>query len=99
MRLGSSVQEAVRYKISPSLKAESMPLSGKFELKGAAAFSTASATRGNSITLFRNVSIARVFFSVAEYPALRDLYDKLEVRDQEVLVLTKVSSTPATGGN
>jgi hypothetical protein len=96
MRLGSYVQDAVRYKVPTSFSIESPPAADAQILKSDASFDTSSKVAGNSITLFRDVAIARVMFSTADYPQLRDFYKKLEARDQETLVLTR-NQAAATG--
>jgi hypothetical protein len=100
LHTGSFTQDAVRYQLSPGLAVESAPAPDKGELRGSAIFNTSSTADRNAITLFRNVSLARIVYTHTEYPELRSFYQKLEAKDQESLVLTKLdTSTKPAGSN
>ena len=102
MRYPSFVQDAVRFKLPASIAVESAPTPEKAQLQNSAAFNTSSMKAGNAITLYRNVTIGKTFFSPADYPELRIFYGKLEAKDQETLVLTRAqpaSVSAAPTGN
>ncbi len=92
MQYPSFVQDAVRFKLPPTLVVESAPTASKEVMKALAAFQVNSVSVGNSITLYRNLQVGTPVFAPSEYPDLRSFYTKLEAKDQETVVLTR----PAT---
>lgn len=92
------VQDAVRFKLPPTVLVESAPSPAQASLKGMAVFNTLSKTGDHSITMYRNATVARILFTPAEYPDLRTFYDKLEAKDQETLVLTHAPAIASSGG-
>ena len=96
----SMTQDAVRLKLPDSLTIESAPEPEKASLAQIAAYSMSSKKSGNSITVYRDVSIGSPLFFPKEYPDLRAFYGKLETRDQDTLVLTRAgaSASAQVGG-
>ncbi len=91
----SQTQDAVRYKLPANLTIESVPDPDRATMAQLAMFQTDSKKSGNSVTLFRNVTIGSPVFYSKEYPDLRAFYSKLETRDQDTLVLTRATTTAA----
>lgn len=83
----SFVQDAVRFKLPATMTVESAPKEDAAIVPGSIGFTASSKQSGSSITMFRNVTIAKHIFLTKEYPDLRGFYGKLETRDQEPLVL------------
>jgi hypothetical protein len=91
------VQDAVRYKLPPSLVIESSPAADQIQLKNAAVFTTSAKTAGNSVTLFRNFTRGKVTYPASEYADVREFYSKVQAKDQESLVLTRPAVAPTPG--
>jgi hypothetical protein len=96
MQYPSFVQDAVRFKLPPTLVVESAPTASKEMMKSLAAFQVNSVSAANSITLYRNLQLGTPVFTPSEYPDLRSFYTKLEAKDQETVVLTRPANK--TGG-
>ena len=94
-------QDAVRIKYPGSLAVEAAPAKEAEKLGEVAAFTFSSTTAADSITMFRDVIIARTFFQPKDYADLRTFYGKLESKQQEPLILTHAADTakPSAGGN
>ena len=92
MRYPDVVQDAVRVTYPASLTVESAPAADASKMANVAAYSFSSKPGTNSVTLFRNVTIGKTFFSPAEYPDLRAFYDKLDAKQGETLVLTRADA-------
>jgi hypothetical protein len=102
MHFPSQIQDAVRYTLPSSMAIESAPTESKASIPNSAIFNTSSKTAGNSITVFRNLTVGKTLFASASYGDLRDFYTKVETKDQEPLVLTRSGAAPkpdADGGN
>ena len=101
MRYGSLVQDAVRYTIPAGMKIESAPGAQRLDIKGEAAFNSSSKQDAKTVTLLRDIAMAHVIFTVAEYPLLRGFYKGVEARDQESVIFTRdtASAEKATSGN
>ena len=94
------IQDAVRFKYPSSLTVESAPGADAGKMGNFAAYSFSSKPGDNAITLFRNLTVGKTFFSPEEYPELRAFYGKLDARQGETLVLTRSEAAGAkpTGG-
>jgi len=88
------VQDAMRIKLPPSIKIESMPTPDKQQLQQFALFNLSSESGPDSVTVRRNLVLAEFLFTAKEYPELRSFYNKMETKDQENIVLT-ASPAPA----
>jgi hypothetical protein len=82
------VQDAVRIKLPPSIKIESVPAADKQQLQTFASYNLASESTPDSVTVRRNFALGEFLFETKEYPELRSFYSKLETKDQESIVLT-----------
>jgi hypothetical protein len=89
------VQDAMRIKLPPSIKIESMPTPDKQQLQQFALFNLSSESGPDSVTVRRNLVLAEFVFMPKEYADLRSFYSKMETKDQENIVLT-ASPAPAT---
>lgn len=98
LHYASYVQDAVRYTLPPSFAIESVPNADKEFYLQEAGFTTSSKRAGNSVTFFRNVSMAKVLVIPAEYPEFRTFYNKLESRGQDAMVLTHAAPGAVAGG-
>ncbi len=67
----SVIQDAVRFKLPEGIVIESAPAPDNGSLKGVAGFATSSKEAANSVTLYRNVTVAKTFFMPDDYPDLR----------------------------
>ncbi len=99
MHYPSVIQDAVRFKLPGGIVIESAPAADNGTLKGFAGFTTSSKTASNSVTLYRNVTVAKTFFMPDDYADLRGFYSKLEAKDQETLILTHAGAAAASGEN
>ncbi len=96
------VQDAVRFKLPASITIESAPPGDKGVITGSAAYTTSTKLAADSITLYRNVTIANTIYLPTEYPDLKNFYGKLEAKDKETLVLTRaplVATKAGSGSN
>lgn len=98
LHYASYVQDAVRYTLPPSFAIESVPNADKEFYLHEAGFTTSSKRAGNSVTFFRNVSMAKVLVIPAEYPEFRTFYNKLESRGQDAMVLAHAAPGAVAGG-
>ena len=92
MKYPSAIQDAVRFKLPPTLVIESVPVETKETLKTSASFSTSVKRGPDSITLYRNMLNGRTMYGSEEYADLRAFYGKAEAADQSSLVLTRASA-------
>jgi hypothetical protein len=97
MHYTSLTQDAVRIKYPATLQVESVPKDGEVMMPNSMAFDAKSKLGTQSVTSFRNLSVARYLFTPEEYTALRSFYGKLETRDQEPLVLVRATTTAGAG--
>jgi transglutaminase-like putative cysteine protease len=102
MHYADQVQDAVRYKYPAGIVVESAPAADEVVMKNSAVFSVRNQQAENSITLYRNLTIGKVYFSPEEYPDLHAFYAKVDGKLQDTLVLTHDAASaakPASGGN
>jgi hypothetical protein len=95
MHYNTYTQDAVRFKLPPTMVIESAPKDDQATMPNAAGFTSHSIQTPTSITTFRNVTIAKNIFYITDYPELRTFYGKMETRDQEPLVLVRAPATTA----
>jgi hypothetical protein len=81
-------QDAVRVKLPPSIKIESVPTKDEEQFQKFALYTLSSESTPNSVTVRRNFSIGEILFMPKEYPELRAFYNKFESKDQENVILT-----------
>ncbi len=93
MHYPSYVQDAVRITYPASLTIESAPAPESSKLANSAAYSTTNKQGRGSVTLYRDVEIAKAMYLPADYPDLRGFYNKLENKDQEPVVLIRATGT------
>ena len=101
MHFPEVVQDAVRYSYPASLTVESSPAGDLGKMANVAAYSFSDKPVGNTITLYRNLTIGKTYFLPEEYPELRAFYGKLDAKQGESLVLTRADASAAkpAGGN
>jgi hypothetical protein len=102
MHYADQVQDAVRYKYPAGIVVESAPAADEVVMKNSAVFSVRNQQAESSITLYRNLTIGKVYFSPEEYPDLHAFYAKVDGKLQDTLVLTHDAASaakPASGGN
>ena len=99
MQYPEITQDAVRITYPAAFAVESAPAPSLEKYSNAAAFSFSSKTAPNAITLFRNLTIGKVYFTPAEYTELKAFYGKLDTAQSESLVLTRTPAATAGGGN
>ena len=88
MHYPEQVQDAVRLKLPASLAIESAPAADSVLVKNVGLFSVSNKQTANSVTLFRNVTTAQVFYMPDEYGALKGFFSKLDAKQSEPLILT-----------
>jgi transglutaminase-like putative cysteine protease len=101
MHYADQVQDAVRYKYPAGIVVESAPAADEVVMKNSAVFSVRNQQAESSITLYRNLTIGKVYFSPEEYPDLHAFYAKVDGKLQDTLVLTHDAASaakPASGG-
>jgi len=81
-------QDAVRFKLPDGIAVESAPETESGKMENLAVFELKSVKTANSVTSFRNLSVADAIFLAKEYDDLKGFYGKLETKDQETIVLT-----------
>ena len=95
-------QDAVRFRLPPTLAIESAPVAADLHLQKLALFNLTAQTTANSITVRRNEALGQTIFLPTEYSTLRKFRQTVESADQESVVLkpvagsTSASSTAAT---
>jgi transglutaminase-like putative cysteine protease len=102
MHYADQVQDAVRYKYPAGIVVESAPAADEVVMKNSAVFSVRNQQAESSITLYRNLTIGKVYFSPEEYPDLHAFYAKVDGKLQDTLVLTHDAASaakPVSGGN
>ena len=95
-----AVQDVTRISFTDSLAIESSPVDQQVPLGDAnkntvAMYTMKTETTPTSVTVRREVDLAKTFFKLEEYPDLRTFFNKYETNDQEQVVL-KVSPQAAS---
>jgi hypothetical protein len=88
-------QDAVRFKLPDGIAVESAPEPESGKMENLAVFEVKSVKSANSVTSFRNLSVADPIFLPKEYDDLKSFYGKLETKDQETIVLTHTAPASA----
>jgi hypothetical protein len=91
MHYPSYFQDAVRIKYPPTMAIESAPQTETDKMQNFILYTTSSKQAPGSITTYRNMQMGNVLYEVKEYPELRAFYGKLETKDQEPVILTRVA--------
>jgi len=81
-------QDAVRFKLPEGIAVESAPEPQVEKWQQLGVFDVKSVKAANSVTSYRNITVAQPIFLPAEYGDLKNFYGKLETKDQETIVLT-----------
>ncbi len=89
LHFASYTQDAVRWKLPASLVVESAPETEHGMMKQIAQYEFNARKGPNTITTFRNLTLASPFFMPAEYDELRTFYTKIDNKDQESIILTR----------
>ena len=87
----------MRVTFPASLSLESVPATEQLPFQKDAVYSIKVESTANSVTVYRNLLIGDIVFTLEQYPELRNFYSKFETKDQEPFVL-KAGAT-AAGGN
>ena len=95
MHYSSISKDAVRYKFPESMTVESVPEPTKQLVQTMGMFETFSRRTPNTVTTYRNVTIASPIYGAKEYVELKGFYGKLETKDQETLILTHSATAAA----
>ena len=99
MHFPQVIQDAVRFTYPASETVESAPPEVIEKMNGVMAFTTSAKQVPGAITLYRNYTLGKTFFTPQEYGDLRVFYGKLESKQAESVVLTHApavaSSSPA----
>ncbi len=101
MEYANTIQDEVTYHVPDSFSVESAPPDTSIPWAGRALFSMKSEATGNSITMHRTLVRGFTLLPAADYPTLRDFYQKIATADNQQLVLKAAPPAPAksTGGN
>lgn len=86
-----SMRDAVRWTFPSTYTLETAPAKSSVAFQKRAVHSMDNKTVGNSITTFRNLSMADFYFAPKEYPELRTFSSKFESADHESVVLKAVA--------
>jgi hypothetical protein len=98
MRYASYYQDAVRYKLPPSMVVESAPTATREEMPKTALYTASVAKDAKSITLYRNLTMGAIYIKPEQYADLRTFYSKLEGTDQGPVVLTRAVAEDKAAG-
>jgi hypothetical protein len=91
----SAMQDAVRISFPSSLSLESEPAAESLPLGKTAIYNLSSKATPTSLTMYRNLLREEIIYPPSEYPNLRAFYNKLEIKDQEPIVLKAAVQSPA----
>lgn len=94
-------RDEVSLKLAPGLTMESVPTNAKLPLKNFALFQELYGSKGSEYQQVREMALGTPLYKAAEYPDLRDFFQKASAQDQEPLVLKRVpvATTTATAGS
>ena len=96
LQYASFYQDAVRFKLPPSLVLESAPEPSKLTFKQFAFYDLSTQTTPGSITVRRDQGRGEFLYMPSEYVDLRHYQQSTEVADSESIVLKQNSTTPIT---
>lgn len=95
MHYASNDQDATRYILPEGMVVESTPDPVKEKMLNLAAYDANSVNATKSVTSYRNLAMGEAIFMPKEYDDLKSFYGKLETKDQETIVLTHATASPA----
>jgi transglutaminase-like putative cysteine protease len=94
------VQDAVRIAYPEGFTVESAPAEETVKLKQNAVYSQKSKQVGNTITVWRDLTIGEIYYPVEEFPDLRKFYADFEHKDHSSIVLKRaVGAGPAAAAS
>jgi transglutaminase-like putative cysteine protease len=91
------MQDEVRIHVSSPMAFESLPQDGELALPRNALYKVAFKQDSGMVSSSRLVLLANNLYSADEYPALRDFFQKVAVKDKEQLIVKR--SSVAHGGS
>jgi hypothetical protein len=92
-------EDSVTMKLPPSLDVESLPKDTEFSYPQNAFYSAKFTREPGTVKAVRVMAVGNVIYQSAEYPALKDFYQKVNAKDKEpaVLQLSRSSSSVPAG--
>ena len=87
------VQDAVRIRFPKTLSVESLPAADNTTFEKTVGYIYSTESKPDSFTVRRNYILGDIVFQVAQYPAFRTFYTKMENKDHESVVLTTAPVT------
>ncbi len=87
------VQDAVRVVYPATFAIESVPVDQKLQYKQGAAYAVRSKVTGNSVTVWRDLTVAEFYYPVEDFPELRKFYGDFEHVDHGAIVLKRTSAS------
>ena len=90
------LQDATRFTYPAEFTLESAPAENKVGYKTEAVYATRSKQTGNSITVWRDLVIADIFFPLETYPDLRKFYTSFEQNDHTSIVFKRTPTEKAS---
>ena len=101
LRYPYTTQEQVTLTLAPGLAIESVPANANLPLNHLAVFQEQYVSKGSEYQQVRQMALGTPLFKAAEYPDLREFFQKANAQDQDPLVLKRVpvaaAATAATG--
>ena len=93
-------QDKVTVILAPGLEVESLPSAANVSMQQSAAYSAKYSVKGSAYNQERLLALGVTRFKAAEYPQLRDFFQKAGAQDQQQLVLKRATVTAdAAGGS
>jgi len=93
MHYAGQVADQVVYHLPPGLNVESAPPNSNLSLERYAAFASNTHIDAGQIKTSRTLARAFTLASPAEYPSLRDFYQKVAAGDRQQIILTVTTAT------
>lgn len=92
-----AAQDEVHLTLAPNLAVESLPKDAAVPLEQFAKFASQYKMAGNTYQQVSILLMGNPLYSAAEYPKLRDFFQKTNTQDQQQLVLTRSALASAAG--
>jgi Domain of Unknown Function with PDB structure (DUF3857)/Transglutaminase-like superfamily len=94
-------RDEVSLTLAPGLAIEGVPSNAKLPLKNLALFQELYGSKGSEYQQVREMALGTPLYKAAEYPDLRDFFQKASAQDGEPLVLKRApaAAATATGGS
>jgi len=99
MHYAEVVSDDVTYQLPTGLTVESTPQTDKIPWEGHAVMLIKSKTDPTEVNITRTFARTFTFAKTDDYQALHDFYQKVATADQQQLVLTRTTTTAASGTN